>query len=298
MRVNVRILGIWDAVGRRLHIMASMDRIERLPRSRERTLSLLFYGGLALLLTLIMTKQLPNILPKSLARPIGYDSEGFFLALVLAAWIQFGCWRLSGRRLWSNALILATVFAGIGVFLIATDLPSSVKTLNEASLALAVLIPFVALQRPLGRWPLAASLCVTAAVAVGAGLWPDSLVVNLAETMVALIIAPWAFDLYDRGILDREARASMRLRLLGYGLLIAIPTVVVMLGTARRTQGGVFNDVLHYLGRSQESFVGILLVTVFLAIGLGARGRAQGSPKEATPHSIMGRSRTHERADV
>lgn len=248
-----------------------MFRMQRAPSSttRERVASLTFYGGLVLLLVLIITKQLGHLLPKSLATPIGYDSEGFFLAVVLAAWIQFACWRLDRRRLWTSALVLSILFLAMGVGLLVTDLPSSVKTLNEASLALAVLIPFVAMGRPLGRWPLGASVVLLAAVFVGTAIAPDSLVVNLAETMTTLIIAPWAFDLFERRVLDPAARGDLRLRLCGYGVLIAVPVIVVLLGTARRTEGGVFNGILHYLGRSQESFVGIVLAVGFLSLLVG-----------------------------
>lgn len=264
--------------------MFGMERAHRFSTTQTRAVSLTFYGGMVLLLTLIMTKQLSDILPKSVAKPIGYDSEGFFLALVLAAWIQFACWRLDRRRLGVCALCLSALFLAIGIGLLVTDLPSPVKTLNEASIALAVLIPYVSLRRPLGSWPLFASAALTAMVFVGAAIRPDSLVVNLAETMVALIIAPWVFDLFDRRVLDPTAPGAWRMRLCGYALLIAIPVIVVLLGTARRTEGGMFNDVLHYLGRSQESFVGILLTVGFLSllVGMAHSHPARRTAEDAT----------------
>lgn len=255
-----------------------MGRVGTLKPSRARTViaSLVFYGGLAVLLAAIFTKTLAEVLPRSLATPIGYDSEGFFFAIVLAAWIQFGRWRLEGAQLWRPALTLGAFFALAGVWLLSTDPPSSIKTLNETCFALAVLVPYVALRRPLPGWAPVLSLVLIAAVVTGVVLWPDSLVVNLAETMTTLVLAPLAFDLFDQGILDREPWTDLRLRLAGYAALIVIPTVVVLLGTERRTEGGLVNNVLHYLGRSQESFVGILLVALFLAVGLGASGRPRG----------------------
>lgn len=250
--------------------------------TRTVTVSILYYGALCLLLGLIMTKQLGDLMPSSLATRIGHDSEGFFMALVLAAWIQFGRWRLRGARLWwTSSAVSFLLLAGGVVLTTSGNIPTSVTTLDEACYALAVLIPFVGVRRPCGAWPLLMSAILAVAVGVGVALFPGSLIVVLAETIATLILAPWVFDFFDRGILNSQAITTVRLRLLGYILLIAIPVIVVSLGASRRADGGFINGVLNYIGRSQESFVAILFVSAFLAVGLGATGRNSLHSKES-----------------
>lgn len=232
----------------------------------------LFYSGLALLLTLILTQQLDSLLPTELATRIGYNSEGYALALVLAAWIQFGLPRLVGRGGWLRTLLLTVGTLALAVYLVNSDLPSRFTTLNEAFFALALLVPYVALPRPLRRWPapLSVALLLGVVLAVQFGP-PESPVILLAETMAVFILAPLAFDVVDRGILDDRAVTSTAVRAAWYGALIAIPLVVVALGTDARTGGGV-HAVLEYIGRVHEAVIGLLLVQLYFAVVLRRTG--------------------------
>ncbi len=230
------------------------------------SLMVLFYGGLALLMLAIFTGALDSILPTSMASHVSDDSEAYVFAMLLAAWVQWGVRRLPSE----GALRLG---AGFGVFcalvtivLLATHLPGSVKTLNETFFALAILIPYVSLRRPLGWWPQACSIALIFVIAGGVGLWPESLWRTLAEGLTIVVLAPWAFDVLDRTILEPRAKNEAWMRPTLYGLLIAIPVVVVLLGVDRRAGGGVVPQTLDYIGRSQESFVGLLLVLVYLAL--------------------------------
>lgn len=231
---------------------------------------LVFYGALLLLTGLIQAGVLGALGPAGLMKHISADSESYVFAIVLCAWIEWGAWRLRGSRLAITAAALCLVFAGITVFTLTADLPSSVRTLNESFFALAVLIPYVALRRPLGVWPAVGSVLLAVGIAVSAALSPHSIVVSLAEGMTILVLAPWVFDVLDRELLTR-IRSGVAGRYVVYATLVLVPVAVVGLGVARRTDGGFVNGVLHYLGRSQESFVGMLLVAVYLAVVLGLR---------------------------
>ena len=61
--------------------------------------------------------------------------------------------RLAGRagRQWPIAVLAGMIMLAIGVALVQTHLPSRFRTLNEAFIALAVLIPYVQARRPLSR---------------------------------------------------------------------------------------------------------------------------------------------------
>src|SRR5688500_13359197 len=91
-----------------------------------------FYGGLLLLMAAILLELLGGVLPDGLARRIGFNSEGYTLALMVAAWIEFVRPRLLGsRRQWPVTLGVSLACAAIGIALLSTDLPSRFRTLNE-----------------------------------------------------------------------------------------------------------------------------------------------------------------------
>jgi len=245
-----------------------------------------FYGGLVLLLSLIMTHLLGAVLPSALATKVGYDSEGFFIALFLTAWIQFGLPALaSSRRRWGWTVGLGVLFLIIGVVMLAVPMPGSVKTLNEGAFAVALLIPYTSVRRPLPSWAPWVSAVVVVFVAVVVTLQPASLVVNLAETLVALALAPVGFDLADRQILHPSRPSPRAWRAVWYLTIVFVPTLVVLLGTADRAGPGVVAHVLHYLGRGREGFVGIVLTMGFLSTVV-APSRPRLSPlaqPETTP---------------
>lgn len=244
--------------------------------SRPAVLTMLFYGGLGLLMLAILTQTLTWVLPDGVARRVGFNSEGYTVALLLAAYIQVLLPRLRGAARWPLALLVSAIcFAGaLGLY--TSDLPSRFKTLNEALFALAVVLPYVTLRRPLGRWPGLVSAALLAAVVIGVVTNPaDSPAVLLAETFAVLVLAPLSFDVVDRGILDPAALTSRIVRFAWYAVLVVVPLVVVALGTDARTGGG-WHTLLEYLGRTHEGVIGLLLVQLYLAVGLGRTGRSAG----------------------
>ena len=244
------------------------------PRSRrQNVLGWVYYGGLLVLLAAILTMLLGRLLPTRLAERIGFNSEGYVVALVLGAWIQAVLPRLTEVTRWRITLAAAGACLAIALALYTSELPSRFKTLNESFFALSLILPYLALARPLHRWPRVVSAGLLVAVVAGVAVGPaDSAVVLLAETMAALILVPVAFDFVDRGILEPHSTTVTELRYCWYVLLIVVPLLVVLLGTDVRDGGG-FHKVLQYLGRVHEAVIGILLVQLYLAVGLGRSGK-------------------------
>jgi hypothetical protein len=220
-------------------------------------------------------------LPTQLATRIGYNSEGFLLALLLAAWIQFVRPRLVDTSPgWLVSTLVAVGCLVVGLFLLTTDLPSQYVTFNETFFGLGVLIVYVQARRPLPAW-LAPALALTMLTIIGLSIATE-VVINLAETFVMLLLAVVAFDLVDRGILDRQAHTSTGLRYGWYAVLILVPiTFSTIWHSEALTPGGVAYRVVNYEVRTQEAFVGILLVSLFFAVGLGRTGR-QSAAANAT----------------
>lgn len=240
--------------------------------TRARVIQWVFYGGLGIALLLIVTRALDILLP-SLASRIAYNSEGYFFALFLGLWIQVMMPRIpSGRRMpW--ALGYGAFWALVGVGLALSELPSRIKTLNEAALALAIVIPYVTLRRPLARWVLGAVPALIALTIWAVGWAPQSWIIDQAETFGFVILAMLTFDVFDRVLLDRDAEVNRPARWAWYGFMVLEPIVISLIGTDARHGVGPAALTLEYLGRIHESFFGMLLVAIILHLVRGYRQR-------------------------
>lgn len=243
-------------------------------QTRKLILTWVFYGGLALALLAIVLGLPAQVLPGPVASTFAYNSEGYFFALCLGAWIQFALPRIpGGPRGLMVAFGVGVAFAALGWWMLSTDgLRSSIATLNEPALALAVLVPYVTLSRPIARWaPAAVSVVVLITVALG--LWAGdpqpgvqlesvNWVISMAEMMALLFLAPIVLDVTCPWILDRSerGRSGVLPTLLG---LAVVPIIVSGLGQGARAGDSVLPLMLNYLGRSHEAFVGFVLLVAY-----------------------------------
>jgi len=252
-------------------------------RRLHNVLVIAFYVGFALLLGLILTDTLRDIIPEGIAVRIGYNSEAYLFILVLAAWIQYVRPALvagSDRRRWGWTLAAAALCALISVWLITvdpSDVPYRVKTLNETTVALILVLPYVTLRRPLPRAVLAVVPVLVAMTVWGVMTSPDGWIVDLAESFGFWILAVLAFDVIDRGILDPGAVTNARVRWVWYAVLALEPIVVSAFGSEARAGGGFVAESLLWLGRVHESFIGILVVSVYFTIVHGRTGRTENT---------------------
>ena len=65
---------------------------------RRKIFAILYYGGLALVLALILLQLLDDLVGKRFATHISHNSEAYLVALVLSAWIQYARPRLAGKE--------------------------------------------------------------------------------------------------------------------------------------------------------------------------------------------------------
>jgi len=239
-------------------------------RRNRAAVAAVFCVGLVAVIAGILFEVLPRVLPESVAVRVGHNSEGFVLALLLALWIQFASPRLATTaRQWPVALAAGTGCVAMAVLLLLSDFPSRFRTLNETFLAAAVLFPYVQMRRPL-RPRLAAWLAVgmLAVIVLGQG---TQVVTSLAETLGMLMLAPIAFDVVDRGILDSAARTSPRLRYAWYAVLVVAPVAFSVLEYGIGFAGAV-GEATRYSVRIAEAFVCLLLIELYFAVGLGRTG--------------------------
>jgi hypothetical protein len=251
---------------------------------RRKIFAILYYGGLALVLALILLQLLDDVFGKRLATHISHNSEAYLVALVLSAWIQYARPRLAGRRAeWPAVLLVGVVMLAIGIVLIQTHLPSRFRTLNEAFVALAILIPYVQAHRPVSRvlsYVLPGVLLLLVLVIGDRGLVRDQ-----AESAVMLILIPIGLDLIDRGILQSDAVTSVRARWTWYAALVLIPIVFIALREGAHVDGWAGNRML-YSQRGLEGYIAAFFIEVYFAVFLGRVGR------RVTPaHRRSGRAR-------
>lgn len=232
---------------------------------------MLYYGGLALVLALTLLQLLDDVLGKRLATHISHNSEAYLAALVLSAWIQYVRPRLAGRRAeWPAALLVGAIMLVIGVALLQTHLPSRFRTLNEAFIALAVLIPYVQARRPVSRilsYGLPGVVLLLVLVAGDRGVVRDQ-----AESAVMLILIPIGLDLIDRGILQSDAVTSTLARWAWYAALVLIPIIFIALRKGAHVDGWAGNRML-YSQRGLEGYIAAFFIEVYFAIFLGRVGR-------------------------
>jgi hypothetical protein len=246
---------------------------------RRTVLGLVFYLGLTLLLAAILLDVLRELIPRGIAVRVGYNSEGYAAALLLALWIQFARPRLSvtGRQ-WPVTLAAALALAVIGLLLATSQLPSRFKTMNETMFGLALVIPYVQVRRPVS--PRLAVGLSAAVLAVTVAFNRTEYVTLLAEMLGLALLAPLAFDVIDRGILDPHQPTSRRLRYAWYTLLVLLPTASSLL-YHEHALSGLLGEAIQYQVRLHECFIAIVLVELYFAVGLGRTGRPAAT--EAAP---------------
>lgn len=226
---------------------------------RERAFSVAYYGVLGVLLALILAGSLSDVLPGSLAGQVGRNSEGLAVLLAVSVWIQFARPRLAATaREWPLTLLAAGTWATLGLMLRYGSVAPQLATLNEAALAVAVLLPYLQLRRPLPAWAWVVPVAAAAVPLIGGH---NAVTTDLAEAFGALVLIPLCVDAADRGILDGSAVPLLRVLIWMAGLIV----VVLLLHTfIDRTPVGFFDELIRYISRVTEMFIaGVLLHAYF-----------------------------------
>lgn len=220
-----------------------------------------YYGTLTLVLALILTRTLSDVLPGSFAGQVSRNSEGLLILLVVSAWIEFVRRRdESEARRVRLAVLGAVVWLVIGLVLRYAAVPPQLATLNEAALALALLLPYLQLRRPLPLW---GWLLPVAAIVVPLIGGSNAVTTDLAEGFGALVLIPLSVDAIDRGILDGTAVPLLRV-LVWMGFLVV--AVVALHALISRTPTGFVAEFFRYVSRATEMFLASLLLHGYFSL--------------------------------
>jgi len=229
--------------------------------SRGRLLTIAYFVALAVLLALILTGTVPTVLPGGLAGQVSRNSEGLLVVLAVSLWIQFVRVRPMTRpQVLLVALLTAAAWGVVGLVLLLGPAPAQLVTLNESAFALALLLPYLLLRRPLPLW---GWLLPVAAVAIPLIGGANPVTTDLAEVFGALFFIPLSVDAVDRGILD-SSPVSL-LRVLSW-MTVLVLVVVAVHAFVDFTPVGLVDEVTRYLSRVTEMIIASLMLHTYFSL--------------------------------
>jgi hypothetical protein len=222
-----------------------------------------FYLVVGALFALAVTDRLDAVLPAEAAKDVGEDSEALLLALMLAGWIEFARPRLrraANARAVTAAAATACLVLGSWLFL-GEAVPRPLATFGEPVLAMALLLPYLQLRRPLPRRLVAVVPATALLLLVAASASVHT--TRAAEALAVLVLVPLGLDVFDRRILEPSVRTPAALRWSWYLVLIAMP--LVLSEVLRDAVDGPLRHAVGYAVGLQEAWLGVLLVHLYAA---------------------------------
>lgn len=226
-----------------------------------------FFGLTTLALLVLVTHAHEKVLPASIATQIGHNSEALLFALLVAATIHLRRTMLDHGKSPRPVLISVAVVLSISGLLLqrADTWPTSVVTLNEAMLGAGLVAAYLCLPRS----PILGGLATLAVVIFIISFFQTGFVLDQAESLVPLALAPLALDVFDRRILSPDLPDRPGLRV-GWMTLLVLMAVVSMVAArwARGDLDGAFRLGIDYSQRAAEAYWGWLIIHAYFSYWL------------------------------
>lgn len=233
-----------------------------------RARSLLFYGTGAFVVLLTTLDLVTSAVPARLITPAQHLTNAVLMALLMSATIQFIRPAVHGRpERWIIVDALAASCGALGwvLAILRFDIAPPVAAMSEVFIALAFIVAYVHLDRPV---PAAPYLSVALLVLVG--LLHASIVATLETGGLAVwIAAPLSFDVYDRPILAGGAAADHRKRREWYACLLGLPAAFSVF--AQVGPSTLLGHLGHDGSRASDGLLALLLVHLYFSHILGRR---------------------------
>jgi len=224
----------------------------RRPARRRPGWLVVFVAAELLLLLLVVTGWITALLPRGMATQVSHNSEAFALAALLSIEIDWVRRRRPGAAAGrARAVLVGTAgLAALGALLLALD-EAALHTLNEAVFAAAILFPYCAV-RPRRRAFVLASVALLALTVLLSG---TDLVRLQAESVVALVLAPWGLDLFARRVLVPGAAEDVAPAVAWTAFLCLTP--FALMATGAGPIGPLPASLMEYAARGNEAFWGL-----------------------------------------
>jgi hypothetical protein len=187
--------------------------------------------------------------------------------------------------------ICGVVLVVLGLSLREAALPGTLTTLNEPVIGAGFLLFYLCLPRSRTTAVLA-TVSVTLCIAV---LFNTTFVLDQAESLVPLVLAGPAIDIFDPRLLGGDSAGSKALWVAWMVTLTLLAVVFIPLGAWARAEdlGASAETTIDYLRRAIEGYWGWLFVHAYFAFWLGARWRSsdsvdrRGPDRSPAPHGAM-----------
>lgn len=239
-----------------------------------------FFGATTIALLVLVTHVHELVLPASIATQIGHNSEALLFALLIAATVHLRRRLLGQGKSPRPVLISLAIVMSIGGILLqrADAWPTSVVTLNEPVLGAGLVTAYLCLPRS----PMRGALVSVAVVIFIVVFFQTDFVLDQAESLVPLALAPLALDVFDRRILSPDLPDRPGLRV-GWMTFLVLMAVVSMIAArwARGDLDNAFRLGIDYSQRAAEAYWGWLIIHAYFSYWLP--GTWLRTPKGAQP---------------
>ncbi|MFD5213470.1 hypothetical protein [Microbacterium sp. NPDC058345] len=240
--------------------------------SPVRIRSLVFYAVVVVALLVLVFRLQYLVVSEGLGARIGHNSEALGLVLLICLLVQYvRPWAQRSARLLRTLLILAAL---VGVYLIlhfAVPI-TSVSTLDECFSGAAYIWVYMMVPKRFRVAP-AWALVILAVIIV---FFHTQFVLEQAESLIPLLIAPIALDIMDRTILDPDL-PDRRVRRIVWMIVLALVGLTFMMVApwARDDLDSVFTLFIDYGQRASESYWAWILVHAYFGFFVTPRLRAK-----------------------
>ena len=187
---------------------------------------------------------------------------------------------------------LRCLFVALGLALRASELPATLTTLNEPIIGAGFLLFYMCLPRS-RTTALVCAASVTLCIVV---LVDRTFVIDQAESLVPLVLAGPAIDIFDRRLLNGDASGTRALWMTWVVALTLVAIVLIPVGAwARDDLSGGGAVTIDYLRRAIEGYWGWVFVHVYFAFLLGVAWRNSRSGRRAARETTPRVPRRRER---
>lgn len=238
--------------------------------SPVRTRSLVFYAVVVVALLILVFRLQYLVVSDQLGARIGHNSESLGLVLLICVLAQFARpWAERSARLLRTLLVLA-VLVGMYLLLHFAVPITSVSTLDECFTGAAYIWLYMMVPRRFRVAP-AWVLLILAAIIV---FFDTRFVLEQAESLIPLLIAPIALDLIDRTILDPDL-PDRRVVRMAWMVALAVVGLLFMAAapSAREHLGSVLTLAIDYGQRASEAYWAWILVHAYFGFVVPPRLR-------------------------
>ncbi len=209
-------------------------------------------------------------LPEGLATRVGHNSEVLGLVLLICLTLQYARpWARSAHTVIRASVVFLGLMGGYFVLHYAVTAPT-ITTLDECFSGAAYVWLYAMLPKRVRSVPLAVAVILLVIVV----FYNTTFVLEQAESLIPLLIAPLALDLADRTILDPELPDRPGVRVVWIVVLASVGLAFMVAAPwARQDLDSWLKLVIDYGQRASEAYWAWILIHVYFGWVVPARLR-------------------------